>query len=84
MGKKKHPEVGPYELRFGKDPDGEEGWRVYEDGEPYDWRDSYDDMDGAEERANELWAETLREEITNNLPDDVDELQAILRLINGD
>ena len=86
MGKK-YQQVGPYDIRYGKkpdDPDSESGWRVFEDGDAEDWSNVYDSEDEAVERANELWAEVLKEEITNNLPDDVDELQAILKLINGE
>jgi len=81
---KKYQKVGPYEVRYGKDPDdsdAERGWTVFEDGEAYDWSEIYEDEDQAVDRANELWAETLQEEITGSLPDDVDVLQAILKLI---
>ena len=54
---------------------------VFEDGDAYDWNEVYDEEDCAVERANELWAEVLKEEITGSLPDDIEILQAILKLI---
>jgi len=84
---KKYQTVGPYDIRCGKDPDdpdSERGWRVFEDGDAYNWNEVYDSEDEAVDRANELWAEVLQEEITNSLPDDVDVLQAILKLINDE
>ena len=83
MGKK-HQTVGPFELRFGKnpgDPDSERGWRIYEDGDVYD-DEVFDCEEDAESSAEQTWSERLQEEITENLPSDVDDLQAILKFIN--
>ncbi len=82
---KKYQTVGPYEIRLGKnpdDPESERGWRVFEDGDAYDWNDVHDSEEDAVNQANELWAEVLKEEIASNLPDDVDALNAILKFMN--
>ena len=83
MGKK-NQSFGPFTVKRGKDLDGEPGWLVFEDGEPVDKRELFDSEEDAVEGAETRWAEVLQEEITNSLPDDVDVLQAILKLINDE
>ena len=81
--KKKRIEVGPYEVYLGKDKDGEPGWLIHENDEPYDGV-AHEDEEDAVSAAEELWAEQLKEEITSELPDDVVELQKILAFVRDE
>lgn len=59
-------EVWDYVIRYGEDPfypHGNEGWRVYFEGEPIDHDEVFEDYDEAIEQADEDYAERLKTDI---------------------
>jgi hypothetical protein len=87
MAKAKYQAVGDYTIRHGKspnDPESERAWRDYDGDEPHEYSDEHEEEEEAVSQAEELWCEHLKEEITGSLPDDMETLTAILKLINED